>query len=39
MTRMTGVSPMRAGLLAVILIGLVASSVQAQMCGGGPMGS
>jgi hypothetical protein len=30
---------MRAGLLAVILIGLVASWAQAQMCGGGPMGS
>jgi hypothetical protein len=39
MTRMTGRTPMRAGLLAVILIGLVASSAQAQMCGGGPMGS
>jgi hypothetical protein len=36
MTRMTGISLMRAGLLAVSLIGLVASSAQAQMCGGGP---
>jgi hypothetical protein len=36
MTRMTGMSPRRAGLLAVILIGLVAGSAWAQMCGGGP---
>ena len=36
MTRMIGMSAMRAGLLAVILIGLVAGAVQAQMCGGGP---
>jgi hypothetical protein len=36
MTRITGMSPRRVGLLAVILIGLVASSAWAQMCGGGP---
>jgi hypothetical protein len=36
MTRMTGMSLMCAGLLAVILMGLVASSAQAQMCAGGP---
>jgi hypothetical protein len=36
MTRMTGMFSRRAGLVAVILIGLVASSAQAQMCGGGP---
>ena len=36
MTRMAGMFSRRAGLLAVILIGLVASSAQAQMCGGGP---
>ena len=36
MTRMTGMSPMCAGLLAMMLIGLVASAAQAQMCGGGP---
>jgi hypothetical protein len=34
MTRMTGISPRRAGLLTVILIGLVAGSAWAQMCGG-----
>jgi hypothetical protein len=37
MTRMAGMSSMRAGLLVMILIGLVASAAQAQMCGGGPM--
>jgi hypothetical protein len=36
MTRMTGMFSRRAGLLAVTLIGLVAGSAQAQMCGGGP---
>jgi hypothetical protein len=36
MTRMTGMSPRRAGLLAVILMGLMASLAQAQTCGGGP---
>jgi hypothetical protein len=36
MTRMTGRFSRRAGLLAVLLIGLVASLAQAQMCGGGP---
>jgi hypothetical protein len=39
MPRMTWRTTHRAGLLAVILMGLVASSVQAQMCGGGPMWS
>jgi hypothetical protein len=39
MPRMTWMTTRRAGLLAVMLMGLVASSVQAQMCGGGPMGS
>jgi hypothetical protein len=34
MTKMTGMVSRRAGLLAVILIGLVASAAQAQMCGG-----
>jgi hypothetical protein len=36
MTRMTRMCSRRAGLLAVLLIGLVASLAQAQMCGGGP---
>ncbi|MDP9144428.1 MAG: hypothetical protein M3N43_06995 [Actinomycetota bacterium] len=36
MTRITRMFSRRAGLLAMILIGLVASSAQAQMCGGGP---
>jgi hypothetical protein len=36
MTRMTGMFSRRAGLLAVILIGLVAGSAWAQMCGGEP---
>ena len=36
MTRVTGMFFRRAGLLAVILIGLVASAAQAQMCGVGP---
>lgn len=36
MTGMTGMFFRRAGLLAVILIGLVAGAAQAQMCGVGP---
>jgi hypothetical protein len=34
MTRMTGMSPRRVGLFAVLLIVLVAGSAWAQMCGG-----
>ena len=36
MPRITGMSLICAGLLAMILMGLVASIAQAQMCGGGP---
>jgi hypothetical protein len=39
MNRMTGMTTRCAWLLAVILVGFAAGSVQAQMCGGGPMGS
>jgi hypothetical protein len=39
MNRMIWRTIMHASLLAVILIGLAAGSAQAQMCGGGAMGS